>query len=534
MRTSRKSLGFFGIIVRNFIIFSVVVLVVLIIALIVGLIIVFYDFTNDYFLAVNDYKDYFIEGDYEYFDRERVLGQGGYFAVFDENNNIIYRSEEAETFNLSEEQIKLIPKIDTGITISKTEYVGLDDNKYTIVSYETMDDDSDTIIISNIIADDNFNIVFTDMPNIKKQFSEFDFNLLTGKYKEIYEISKLSYTGIDGQINNAVFCINIEDFNGFFSSPRIIKYIVYAYIIFFIFAVLLFFKSLYKKAKEPLDILNDAIESFAEGKTNKLIEYKGPREFEEICHNFNDMATKLNEAEKKRVAAEQQKQKMLADISHDLKTPITVIKGYAKAITDKKVVDEELGEYLNTIYKKSNSLAELINTFSEYSKLERPDFKIKAVKTNICEFARNYFIEKYNELEFLGFELDIQIPDQGIFCMLDVFEMKRVFENIISNTVKYNEKGTIISFVLEKRKANCVIRIGDNGVGIPDELKKIIFNPFSVGDASRSEVKSSGLGMAIVKKIVDSHMGDIKLLHEQIDGFSVIYEITLPLIEEEK
>ncbi|MCM1988745.1 HAMP domain-containing sensor histidine kinase [Oceanirhabdus seepicola] len=529
MKISRKRFGFFGIIVRNFIIFTVIVLTVLIGVCLIGITVVLSHFSNDYSVPIKDNKELFVKGNYDSFQRERLLGEDGYFAVFDENNNVIYRSKGAEYFNLSKEQVDLIPNTEVGLTISINEYVGQDNNKYINVAYETVDNDDNTIK-SNTIADSDFNILFSDVPNIEKKLSEFDFNLLTGRYQNEFNISKLSYTGNSGKIYNVVFCRNITDSK---SSMKIIKYIGYGYIIFFIVAVLLFVISLNKKVKEPLLLLSNAIESIAKGKTDKTIEYKGPREFEEICHNFNDMALKLHETEKKRVGAEQEKQKMLADISHDLKTPITVIQGYAKAVVDKKVNDNERSDYLNTIYKKSNSLAELINTFSEYSKLERPDFKIETVKTNICEFSRNYLIDKYNELVFFGFELDIQIPDEGIFCMLDVFQIKRVFENIISNTVKYNEKGTIISFVLEKQEDNCIIRIGDNGVGITDELKKIIFNPFSMGDSSRSELKGSGLGMAIVKKIVTAHRGTIELLQEKLEGLSVVYEITFPLTEKE-
>lgn len=531
MKTSKKRLGFFGIIVRNFIIFSGVVFTVLVVVCILGVVIILLDLIN-YLVPIEDNKEFFVEGNYDSFQRERILGEDGYFVVFDVNNSVIYKSKGAESFNLSKKQVALIPYTDKRTIISKNEYIGRDNNKYISVEYETVDNDDNTIK-SNIIADSNFNILFSDGQNIEKHLSETDFNLLIGEYQNKFNISKLNYTGNDGKIYNVVFCRNISEFDNLNFSKEVIKYFGCGYMIFFIVAVLLFVISLNKKVKEPLLLLSNAIESFAEGKTDKVIKYKGPREFEEICHSFNDMATKLHETEKKRVAAEQEKQKMFADISHDLKTPITVIQCYAKAIADKKVNDKERSEYLDAICIKSNSLAELINSFSEYSKLERPDFTIKTVNTNISEFARNYLIDKYNELEFQGFELDIQIPDEGIFCQLDAFEMKRVFENIISNTVKYNAKGTLISFVLEKSEGSCVIRIGDNGVGIPDELKEFIFNPFAMGDSSRSEVNGSGLGMAIAEKIVIAHRGTIKLLEEVVGGLSIVYEVELPLAEKE-
>ncbi|WDV47214.1 HAMP domain-containing sensor histidine kinase [Clostridiaceae bacterium M8S5] len=526
MKTNKKRrLGFFGIIVRNFLMFAITIFIMFVI-FIVGILVVFIKNPNYHIIPIASGKQYIINGDYGSFDK-KILGDDGFFIVLDENNNKIYKSTDLTDLYLSKEQIELIPNIKFENFITRAEYIGQDNKKYISVLFKELKEETN-IIVATVIADSNYNIIFSDISKLKKeQLSEFDFNLLTGRYKGKFNISRLTYTGNDGRKYNAIFCRNSAKYYEFFDSFKdISKYISYGFIYIFIIALLIFIIILEKKVKTPLQLLSSSIEEFAEGKSNKPIEYKGPREFEEICKNFNYMKAKLNNAE-------QEKRKMLADISHDLKTPITVIQCYAKAVLDEKIRNEEQSEYLNTIYNKANSLAELINAFSEYSKIERPDFLLKTSKVNICEFARNYLIEKYNELEFLGFNLDTEICDEDVYCIIDEFQMKRVFENIISNTVKHNPKGTLVLFLLKKLDNKCIIHIGDNGLGIPTGLKENIFKPFSMGDSSRSRGKGSGLGMAIVEKIIKAHGGTIELLKESDAGLSTVFEITLLLADKE-
>lgn len=526
MKKSKRRIGFFGIIIRDFLIFAVTVFVLLILIYIVGLIVMFFNPATYYYIPIEATKEDFINEEFDEFGKRKILGKNGFFVVYDENNQIKYSSESAEKLDLTDNQISLIP--DSKYNIVESEYIGADKVKYTSVIYKIGNE-----MKSNLIVDENLKVLITDNIGLKnRRITEFEFKLLTGKYDGKYEISKMNYVGKDNENYTAIFCKDLIDITNYIASiQEIFKYVSYAYLLFFIIAILLFLLNLERKVKKPLVLLSAAIERLSEGKTNKPIEYKGPREFEEICKSFNNMADKLRKAEKERIIIEEEKQKMLADISHDLKTPITVIQGFAKAISDDKVKEEELKDYLDTIYIKANSLAELINSFSEFSKIERPDFSLVPKKIDICELSRNYFIDKYNELELMGFDLDIEIPDTAIYCMIDEFQMKRVFENIISNTIKYNSTGTLVSFCLKRIDTDCIIHIGDNGLGIPDELKDTIFKPFSMGDTARGEGKGSGLGMAIAEKIITSHNANISLLDKPVNQLTAVYEIKLPIVD---
>ena len=312
-----------------------------------------------------------------------------------------------------------------------------------------------------------------------------------------------------------------------------------------------------KSVLRPLNLLKNAMEKF-NAQEDKLepISYSGAKELEEICESYNSMAEDLRKSDEGRRRLEEGRERMLAGISHDLKTPVTVIQGYANAILDGTISPQKEMTYIETIFKKSQVLSELINTFHEYSRLEHPDFVLNKTKGDISEYLREYIADRYDELAIAGFMLEVNIPDAGIYAEFDRYELKRVFENLINNTIRHNPEGTTIYVKLEKsdvcilnkintkdtdarsdkkygkpEEATPMIKIlfGDDGVGISDDVRKNIFDPFVTGDESRKSGKGSGLGLAISKKIVEAHGGFIHLIERSETDHSTEYEILLPV-----
>ena len=239
------------------------------------------------------------------------------------------------------------------------------------------------------------------------------------------------------------------------------------------------------------------------------------------------MAQKLSESQAETRRLEQQRIKMLTDLSHDLKTPITVISGYIGAIRDGKVSSEELPQYLEIIGKKTDALTELINSFYEYSKTEHPDFRLEPVETDLCEFLREYLADKFNEIDLAGFSLEVEIPETlRLPCYLDPFQMRRALDNILGNSLRHNRLGTRIRVSLTQTGLAVLLRLADNGNGIPEALRKDLFTPFTVGDQSRSK-GGSGLGLSISRKIIEAHGWTLRLSPENgING--TIFEIRIP------
>lgn len=203
---------------------------------------------------------------------------------------------------------------------------------------------------------------------------------------------------------------------------------------------------------------------------------------------------------------EEKRNLMLSDIAHDLRTPITTIAGYSKALNDGMVTDEEKKrEYLQAIKDKSERMSALINLLFEYAKLDSTGFELKWEIYNLPELLRKNAALLYSDVEDEGMELEISIPEEVCLVKLDSLQFSRVITNLISNAIRHNRSGTTIFLEMTKKEEEIFIVVSDNGTEIPKEVAEHIFEPFIVGDASRKTKGGSGLGLSIVKKIVDKH-----------------------------
>ena len=198
-----------------------------------------------------------------------------------------------------------------------------------------------------------------------------------------------------------------------------------AFAVCYILVFLVFLGLIKRNFKKPILLINNGIDDLANGRTNRKIDYKGAAEFEQICTSFNNMAIKLETSENKRIEMEKEKEKFICNVSHDLKTPITVVHGYLKAINDGVIPPEKHEKYLQIMYNKSLDLVELINDFHDYNKFNHPDFELNYEKVDLSELSREYLVDKYDEIDVSGFELDVQIPDDAIYCNIDKLQLKR-------------------------------------------------------------------------------------------------------------
>lgn len=214
----------------------------------------------------------------------------------------------------------------------------------------------------------------------------------------------------------------------------------------------------------------------------------------------------------KAIEDEEEKKRMLlvSEISHDLKTPLASVQGYSEMLLNKDVSDDTGRDYLKLIYDNSVRTNEILQSLFMYSKLESAGFQAKRERIDICEFIRLIIAQYITKFDDAGFAYDFSVPEEEIFADIDRELMRRVFDNLLENSLKYNEAGTKI--YIEVRAGKQVeITVADTGRGIPDEHKEKIFEPFY---RAANESKGSGLGLAIVKQIVEMHGGKIVLVPE--------------------
>lgn len=169
----------------------------------------------------------------------------------------------------------------------------------------------------------------------------------------------------------------------------------------------------------------------------------------------------------------------------------------------------------------------------EYSKLEHPEYKFEFEKLNVAEFLRELLVDMIDELNVNGFEVEVNFPDDEVgYIQGNQMQLRRVFENLIANTVAHTPKGTLLSFDMGCVGEKVLIRYQDNGGGISPEVADRIFEPFVVDDPARTK-SGSGLGLSIAKKIIEYHGGTI-ILEKFAPKEMASYLITLPLYEEEE
>ena len=280
---------------------------------------------------------------------------------------------------------------------------------------------------------------------------------------------------------------------------------------------------IYTMVKRPLKILDKAMGQVEKGDFSTRAMYRGTYEFENIITHFNGMVKQLWLLQRKNRKLEKEKRELLAHISHDLKTPLTTIEGYVNAVCDGLIPVEELPKIGEIIKERVHYTNDLINAFHDYAKLDHPDMVYRFKVLNCCYVLRQYFADRYTELEDKGYHLDVDIPDEPIYMRIDQKKFERVIGNLIDNSVKYNPKGTKIYCKVYVEGRNIHILIGDNGVGISNDVQDELFKPFVTSDKARQN--SSGLGLAFVKKIVDVHGGSIKVNQNSKLGITTEFEL---------
>lgn len=223
---------------------------------------------------------------------------------------------------------------------------------------------------------------------------------------------------------------------------------------------------------------------------------------------------------------------LFTNIAHDLRTPITSILGFSKALKEKDLEEEQQLKIADTIYTKSKQTSELIDTMFEYLKLETQGYELKFQQEDICRITRDIVASQYEMLEEYVIDLTLEIPEEKILFSLDRLEYIRVLTNLLRNVCIHNSGDFIVLVKVEevetKNRSYIQVAVADNGMRIPEELKDSIFEAFVSGDESRSSKGGSGLGLAISKSIMKRHKGDLVLIQpyfEYTKAFVMQFEI---------
>ncbi|MDL5024487.1 sensor histidine kinase [Bacillus amyloliquefaciens] len=205
--------------------------------------------------------------------------------------------------------------------------------------------------------------------------------------------------------------------------------------------------------------------------------------------------------------------KMLSNISHDLKTPLTVILGYIEMINnDKSLTSEKVMSLLKTVNLKTVEVLALINRFFELVKLESGDKKLNSSRIDICEVSRKIILDYYEILISKEFEVVIDIPDDSVFVSGDEDAIERVLNNLITNAIQYGSDGKMVGLKIRITDNDVFVEISDKGKGINEMHKDRVFERmYTLEDSRNTNYQGSGLGLTITKRLVEQMEGSISL-----------------------
>ena len=263
----------------------------------------------------------------------------------------------------------------------------------------------------------------------------------------------------------------------------------------------------------PLAQLKVATKNIKEGNLDFTIEKMGVEEIGNLCEDFEEMRKRLKQTNEEKLAFDKENRELISNISHDLKTPITAVKGYVEGIMD-GVADtpEKMNRYIRTIYNKANEMDRLINELTFYSKIDTNRIPYTFNKIHVKDYFEDCIDDLSVELESSGVSLTyFDYLEEDAIVIADAEQLKRVINNIISNSLKYmNKPRGVINIRLRDVGDFIQIEIEDNGKGIAQKDLANIFDRFYRTDASRNSSKGgSGIGLSIVKKIMEDHGGQV-------------------------
>ena len=270
---------------------------------------------------------------------------------------------------------------------------------------------------------------------------------------------------------------------------------------------------IYRSIAVPLVKLKKATKNIKEGNLDFVLEVEGNDEFSQLCQDFEEMRKRLKESTEEKILMDKENKELISNISHDMKTPITAVKGYVEGIMD-GVADtpEKMDRYVRTIYNKTNEMDHLINELTFYSKIDTNRIPYTFSKLNVEDYFSDCAEELGLEMETRGIELVYaNYVEKGVQVIADGEQIRRVIHNIVSNAIKYMEKPRGIIQLRVKDVGDFIqVEIEDNGKGIAAKDLPYIFDRFYRTDVSRNSSKGgSGIGLSIVKKIMEDHGGKV-------------------------
>lgn len=259
-----------------------------------------------------------------------------------------------------------------------------------------------------------------------------------------------------------------------------------------------------KKISAPIIKINKAAQNIAAGNFSERVDITTRDEIGQLASTFNFMASSIEKAE-------QNRQRFISDISHELRTPMTSISGFVQGMLDGTITDADRDYYLQIVLEESTRLTKLVNDMLEMSKMQSEEFKLDIAPFNITELICTCLIEFEKKIEDKSLDVNVDFRPEKLITLGDKDQIKRVLINLLDNAVKFSHSGTTIDVNTWIEHGKAHVSVSNTGDGVKDEDLKYIFDRFYKTDKSREKDRTgAGLGLSLVKNIIRLHKQSIK------------------------
>lgn len=495
------------------------IILVALLSLIIFTISIMWPFAFSFKLGIIAQEGRFKSEQFHKISETGITDNKGTITFIDTDLNVLY--PEDSNLNITQEQLDNMLDVEMVSQAIKT-FSYTKNN----IDYKQIYSEGETTRTSwYLLIDDNNNYIESEnFHHIKAVYSDEDIDYIENDY--VKDARDYKYLFVSERNNEYYMIVELDQRIVLFEPYEIGIIIASSLMIITLISILVKTptRKLIKQLNQPIKDLSDAMINFSPGKRTRIENVYGIMEYDSIINTFNDMVIHINELEDQNTILEKNKKNMFAAITHDLKTPITVLNGYVNAMINGKISQEDYEKYYKKILMKSEQLNTLINEFATYNEMNHSKYELRKQLIDVNKFIRDYFATNFEYIDDNDFKLLIDIPETKVEYYIDKLQFTRALDNLLSNFIKYNPKKTTIHIDITSTIDSISIVIENNGHRINDKISTTLFDPFIIDDQSRNTT-STGLGLSITKRIIELHNG--KIIYKSNDDYCNRFVIIL-------
>lgn len=461
-------------------------------------------------------------------DDFRTLSQyatnGTMIIVFDGAGNKLYSSGGTLASEITSSELSVInDNVDgyrTYTVLSEEDSEG--DTFYHILLCST-DEDNIQSIEGECVVDKNLVILAGNLFPGKTSLTELEFGLIRGMVDNRMYVEKYEYATIDGEARTLVLAVpamSAAAYNQAIQTANLPWLLAIPIVLALTVAAVLLLISTVRRSVRPLD---EAIEARRSGNACSGDRDGLPSELRPTFDNFMVLMDELD-------AAQVEKQRVIADVSHDLKTPISVIGGYAQALTDGTIPPESRDKYLKIIHDRAMAAADMIDSLFSYAKTEHPDYRPQLVLDDICELTRKAVIACSPAVEQAECVIEADIAEERCLVNIDAQLYGRLVSNLIENAFKHNPAGTRILVKCYRNGDHALVSVLDDGNGVSDDIRARAFDAFITENEGRSPGKGTGLGLFVVRRCAELNGATVGFASSAPSPYVTEVDVRIPLV----